>query len=333
MDYIDGASLQQIVGRFGPLPVVRACHYVRHTATGLQHAHEAGLLHRDVKPANIMLERTGGVRLLDLGLARFYLDNTDLLTIQFDDRNVLGTADYVSPEQALNSHEVDLRTDVYSLGATFYFCLTGLPPFPEGKIAQKLIWHQVRQPMPVRQLRPDIPESVAAIVEKMMAKNPAHRYQTANEVIEALKPWTNEPISPPREEEMPRLSPAASSAQPRENNAGSVRRDAPGSRPARSAASPARRQPSSEVSGRVATLDRVSSSGEETAPRISASAPTPTAQPRAGGPVSPSQLLKRPGKQLAAVRKGPGGRSSAWLVLLAVLCAVGGAVLMWFVRR
>src|SRR5262249_40211701 len=167
MDYVDGSSLQYIVSRFGPLSPARAAHYIRQAAHGLQHAHQAGLLHRDVKPANILVERNGTIRVLDLGLARFYHDNTDLLTLQSDDQSVLGTADYVSPEQALDSHEVDIRTDIYSLGATFYFLLSGQPPFPEGKIAQKLIWHQVRQPTPVRQIRAEVTERLGAVSHKL----------------------------------------------------------------------------------------------------------------------------------------------------------------------
>jgi serine/threonine protein kinase len=208
MDYVDGANLQDIVAKTGPMDIVRAAHYIRQAALGLQHAHQAGLIHRDVKPANILLERSGNVRVLDLGLARFFNDNTDLLTLEYDERNVLGTADYVAPEQALNSHEVDGRADVYSLGASFYFLLTGQPPFAGGKVAQKLIWHQVRQPPPVRQLRPEVPEELATVLARMMAKNPAHRYQIPAEVAEALAPWTRAPIPPPPEHEMPQLSPA-----------------------------------------------------------------------------------------------------------------------------
>ena len=143
MDYVDGISLQQLVSRHGAMDPTPHAHFVSQASQGLHHAFQSGLLHRDVKPANIMLERNGTIRVLDLGLARFLHDTTDMLTLQYDDQNVLGTADYVSPEQALNSHEVNIRTDIYSLGATFYFLLTGQPPFPDGKIAQKLIWHQV----------------------------------------------------------------------------------------------------------------------------------------------------------------------------------------------
>jgi serine/threonine protein kinase len=208
MEYIDGSSLQEIVKRFGPMDHRRAAHYIRQAAAGLHHAHlAAGLIHRDIKPGNILLDRRGTIKVLDMGLARFFNDDEQPITQKFDE-NVLGTADYLAPEQALDSHNVDIRADIYSLGATFYFCLTGSTPF-EGTVAQKLIWHQTRPPRPVRHARPDVPEGLAAIVEKMMAKDPTQRYATPLEVEDALASWTTEPIDPPPEHEMPRLSPAA----------------------------------------------------------------------------------------------------------------------------
>jgi eukaryotic-like serine/threonine-protein kinase len=209
MEYVDGASLHEVVARTGPMDPVRAAQYIRQAALGLQHAHEAGLVHRDIKPANLMVDRSGTVRLLDLGLARFYHDDNDLLTLKYDENNVLGTADYVAPEQALNSHGVDIRADIYSLGCTFYFILAGRPPFPGGKAAQKLIWHQVKPPTPVRNLRPEVPEKIAAVVAKMLSKDPRERYQTPAELAVALEPWSAEPVPPPRDEEMPQLCPAA----------------------------------------------------------------------------------------------------------------------------
>ena len=212
MDYVDGCSLQQIVARFGPLSIERSAHYIRQAAQALQAAHAAGLVHRDIKPANILLDRGGVIRVLDLGLARFFCDNEDPLTLKYDNNNVLGTADYVSPEQALNSHDVDIRADIYSLGATFYFLLAGRPLFPEGQITHKLIWHQTRQPTPLSQLRPDTPAELAAVVERTIDKDPNRRYQTPAEVVEALASWTMTPLPPPSAEEMPRLSPAARAA-------------------------------------------------------------------------------------------------------------------------
>jgi serine/threonine protein kinase len=209
MEFVDGASLQEIVKQTGSMDPIRAAHYIRQAALGLQHAHEAaGIVHRDIKPGNILVDRGGLVKVLDMGLARFFHDEDDLLTKKYDE-NVLGTADYLAPEQALDSHSVDIRADIYSLGATFYFCLTGRTPFSEGTVAQKLIWHQTRQPKPIRTLRSDLPDALLAVIEKMMAKDPANRYQTPGAVAEALSPWTQTPIPPPPEAEMPRLSPAA----------------------------------------------------------------------------------------------------------------------------
>ncbi|MBX9584456.1 MAG: protein kinase, partial [Gemmataceae bacterium] len=208
MEYVDGTNLQELVKRFGPLDVTRACHYVAQSAVGLQHAHDNGLIHRDVKPGNLLLDRAGAVKVLDLGLARFFHDTEDHLTRQYDDA-ILGTADYLSPEQAEDSHAVDIRTDVYSLGATLYYLLAGKPPFPDGTIPQKLIWLRSREPAPVRELRPEVPDGLAAVVARMMAKNPADRYATPAEVAQALAPWTDTPIGPPSDREMPKLSPAA----------------------------------------------------------------------------------------------------------------------------
>jgi serine/threonine protein kinase len=210
MEYVDGSSLQEMINRVGPLNPVRAAHYISQAALGLQHAHEvAGLVHRDIKPGNIIVDRNGTVKVLDLGLARFFYDEDDPLTKKYDE-NVLGTADYLAPEQALDSHSVDIRGDIYSLGGTFYFCLTGQPPFAEGTVAQKLIWHQTRQPKPIRLFRPDVPEEMIAVITKMMAKDPDKRYQTPLDVADALETWTRISIAPPADIEMPRLSRAAS---------------------------------------------------------------------------------------------------------------------------
>jgi serine/threonine protein kinase len=214
MEYVDGASLQEICKKVGPLDVLRSCQYMYQSAKGLQHAHEtAALVHRDIKPGNILVDRNGVVKILDMGLARFFHDEEDILTKKYDE-NVLGTADYLAPEQAIDSHGVDIRADVYSLGATFYYCLTGKTPFNEGTVAQKLIWHQTRQPKPIGSIRPEVPTEVIAVIEKMMAKEPGQRYQTPREVMEALEPWMQTPIPPPPSAEMPRLCPAAIGGAP-----------------------------------------------------------------------------------------------------------------------
>src|SRR5262249_18975602 len=138
MEYVDGRSLEVIVQKFGPMDVSRAAAYIRQAAVGLQHIHQAGLIHRDIKPANLLLDRGGTVKILDMGLVRFFQDHSDTLTQEYDPSAILGTADYLSPEQALNSHDVDTRTDVYALGATFYFLLCGRPPFDGKTVSEKL---------------------------------------------------------------------------------------------------------------------------------------------------------------------------------------------------
>lgn len=208
MEYVDGTNLQDLVKKVGPLDSTRACHYIYGCAVGLQHAHEMGLVHRDIKPGNILVDRAGVVKILDMGLARFFRDDDDKLTRKYDE-NILGTADYVAPEQALDSHTVDIRADIYSLGATFYYLLTNQPVFPDGSVAQKLLWHQTREPVPVRSIRPDLPQDLADLLARMMAKDPNNRFQSPAELMMALTPWVMTPIAPPTEREMPRLSPAA----------------------------------------------------------------------------------------------------------------------------
>ncbi len=204
MEYVDGYSLQKIIKNNGPLSVERAANYIAQSANGLQHAHEAGLVHRDIKPGNLLLERTGEVKVLDLGLARFFFEENDQLTKKHDANSVLGTADYLAPEQAMDSHNVDIRGDIYSLGATFYFLLTGHAPFHDKSVPQKLIAHQLRQPPPIENFRKDVPAELIAVLKKMMAKRPEDRYQQPYEVAQALEPWTRIPVSPPPAREMPK---------------------------------------------------------------------------------------------------------------------------------
>lgn len=219
MDYVDGTPLSKIVRKRGKLDALRATHYIYQAALGLQHAHEAGLVHRDIKPANLLLERSGTVKILDMGLARFNFEDVETLTNR---ESVLGTADFLAPEQAIDSHNVDIRADIYSLGATFYFLLAGRPVFESGSFAQKLIWLQGRTPLSIRTTRPDVPVELADIIEKMMAKDPNDRFQVPAEVAAALEPFKRKPIRPPSAEEMPVLSIAAkgqSSHAPRQGSA------------------------------------------------------------------------------------------------------------------
>src|SRR5437868_921259 len=172
-----------MAGNRAPMAVTPAAHYIRQAALGLQHAHEAGLVHRDIKPGNLLLDRTGTIKLLDLGLARFFNAHKDNVTEKYDDKAILGTADYLAPEQAMGS-AVDIRADIYGLGGTFYFMLAGKAPFEDGTITQKLLWHQTRSPKSIREQRPEVPEGIVAVIERMIAKTPDERYQTPNDVAE-----------------------------------------------------------------------------------------------------------------------------------------------------
>jgi serine/threonine protein kinase len=189
MEYVSGSTLQELVEAEGPLPFSRAASHAYQAAQGLHHLHQAGLVHRDVKPANLLLDRTGTLKIIDLGLTRFLDDEGDGLTGRYSATEVLGTADYLAPEQALDTHSAGIPADIYSLGATLYFTLAGQPPFHGLTVPQKLLGHQLTQPPPIRSRRPDIPQGLAAVVDRMMAKEPSQRFQTAAEVAEALAPW------------------------------------------------------------------------------------------------------------------------------------------------
>jgi serine/threonine-protein kinase len=204
MEYVEGISLQALVSRHGPLEVAAACHYARQIAFGLQHAHELGFVHRDIKPANLLLDRAGVVRILDLGLVRSEADADSGLTAQLDSKSILGTADYVAPEQAVDSSNVDIRADLYSLGATLYYLLAGRPLFPEGRTAQKLVWQQIKDPTPIQAIRTDVPAGMAAVIHKLLEKRPADRYATPLEVFDALAEWDLEDVAPPEEAVLPK---------------------------------------------------------------------------------------------------------------------------------
>ncbi|MBX3442750.1 MAG: protein kinase [Planctomyces sp.] len=185
MEYVQGKTLFELIRSSGPLPVAKAADYVRQASLGLEHAHRAGLIHRDVKPENLILDRQGVIKVMDLGLARFFESNEEQLTVHQDER-VLGTANYCSPEQAIDSHSVDARSDIYSLGCTLYYLLMGHPPFNSGTLAQRLIAHQTREPPSISEKRLDVPEELIEIVRKMMRKRPEDRYASTGEVAEAL---------------------------------------------------------------------------------------------------------------------------------------------------
>ena len=238
MELVDGTDLTKLVRQNGPMPVELACDAIRQGALGLQHAFERGLVHRDIKPSNLIMTPKRQVKLLDLGLALLHEPNlagganANRVT---QEGFVLGTPDFLAPEQAQNPGGVDIRADIYGLGGTLYFMLTGSSPFPDGSIAQKLLAHQSLEPKPVREFRQDVPPELLAVLHKMMRKDPDKRYQTPHEVVEALAPWTQQPIDRPPDREMPDLCPAVAvlnGVAPSMNQRGSTSKlSLPGSRP------------------------------------------------------------------------------------------------------
>lgn len=188
MEYVEGETLQQLVDREGALPISVAAECVAQAAAGLQHAHERGFIHRDIKPGNLIRDTQGVVKVLDMGLARSGSEQ-DKLTEQLDQGAVVGTADFISPEQAFNSPNTDGRADIYSLGATLYTLLAGKPPF-DGNTTQKLMQHQLKDAPPLAVARPGVPAGLVEVVSRMLAKKPADRYQCGAEVVAALAPWT-----------------------------------------------------------------------------------------------------------------------------------------------
>lgn len=236
MEFVDGLSLARQVEMRGPLPLQYACGFIRQVALGLQHAYEKGMVHRDIKPQNLMVTRAGRVKILDFGLARlarersepagnrtappamagaaidpeatraFLVDQAASLRASLPGErasdggltaagSTIGTPDYIAPEQITNSRAADIRSDIYSLGGTFYFLLTGVPPFPGGSIVDKLVAHHQTPPRDVRELRPDLPSEVAAIVQRMLAKDPRDRFQIPAEVAQALLPFSRSPTA------------------------------------------------------------------------------------------------------------------------------------------
>jgi serine/threonine protein kinase len=195
MEFVEGVDVGQIVKTGGPLPVVDACDYVRQAAMGLQHAFEQGMVHRDIKPQHLIRTPDGRIKILDFGLARFVSESAPGAGLT-ESRAIMGTPDYVAPEQLQDSRKADIRADIYGLGCTLYFLLTGQPPFPAGTAFQKYMAHVDRAPQSVAELRKDLPPGLPPIVERMMAKLPALRFQTPMDVAQALVPIINSAASP-----------------------------------------------------------------------------------------------------------------------------------------
>lgn len=215
MEYVPGITLQTLVEHNGPLPAALACDFVRQAALGLQHAVEQALVHRDIKPANLMVVAPNStspqpgqrivlpprplVKILDMGVARLYQLRDlgeDSLTTLTRDGAVLGTPDYIAPEQLEDPHKADIRADLYSLGCTFYYLLSGRVPFPGGTLIQKLDRQRWQTPPSVDQLRAEVPSAVASVVRKLMAKHPDDRYRTPGELAAALEQLTRTGVLP-----------------------------------------------------------------------------------------------------------------------------------------
>jgi serine/threonine protein kinase len=190
MEYVPGINLATLVDRRGRLPVLHACNYAMQAAVGLQHAHQHGMVHRDIKPQNLMRTPRGTIKILDFGLARLARSpsaaDEDGLTSA---GCAMGTPDYIAPEQARDSRRADIRSDIYSLGCTLYFLLTGRVPFPGGTGLEKVVAHLQQTPLAVTRQRDDIPAGVVKVLQRMMAKEPSERFQEPSEVVEALRPF------------------------------------------------------------------------------------------------------------------------------------------------
>ena len=199
MEYVAGEDLAKVVQKRGPLPIADACAYARQVALGLQHAHEKGMVHRDIKPSNLILARGDGeevVKILDFGLAKASSEK-GLQRGLTAEGHVLGTPDYIAPEQITSAASADIRADIYSLGCTLYYLLTGSTPFHADNVFLLLQAHLTTIAQPVNLRRPQVSGELAAVVARMMAKDPAERYQKPLEVAQALAPFCTVPDTLP----------------------------------------------------------------------------------------------------------------------------------------
>ena len=184
-EFIEGVNVRDLVESQGPLPLAEAVSYTLQVADALAHAAARCIVHRDIKPSNLLITPAGQAKLIDMGLAR--VRELDAATADLTASGVtLGTFDYISPEQARDPRNTDVRSDIYSLGCTFFFMLTGRPPFLGGTMLQKLLQHQADQPPDLRQFRPELPEDVNRVLRKMLAKDPRRRYSSPMELVNDL---------------------------------------------------------------------------------------------------------------------------------------------------
>jgi serine/threonine protein kinase len=188
MEFVQGMNLADLVQQKGLLSIAHACHFVRQAALGLQHAFEQGMVHRDIKPQNLMVTSRGVVKILDFGLARLRSERTKGGGLT-EVNSFMGTPEYVSPEQATDARTADIRADLYSLGCTLYFLLTGRPPFQEDTVVKTVLAQIEKEPQPLHEVRPDVPAELSAVVARLLAKDSAQRFQTPVELAQALVPF------------------------------------------------------------------------------------------------------------------------------------------------
>lgn len=197
MEYVEGQTLQHLILREGPLAIPQAVSFLRQIAEGLAAAHQASLIHRDIKPANILIDPHKQVHILDLGLARILDDDEESSLTLINGSRMIGTVDYLAPEQAVDCHHIDGRADLYSLGCTLYYMLTGQPPFSEGTIPQRILAHQTQMPREITPSRSDCPLELERICLKLLAKSPADRFASAKVLIEAIDLYNSQDQNEP----------------------------------------------------------------------------------------------------------------------------------------
>ena len=196
MEYVDGTDLSSLVKERGPLPLDQALDCILQAARGLEYAHKHGVVHRDIKPANLLLDREGTVKILDMGLAR--LDTAGAQQDQLTGSNqIMGTVDYMAPEQAMSTKHADARADIYSLGVTLWYLLTGRPLYAGETTVEKLMAHQTKPIPSLREACPEVTPAMDAVFHRMVAKTPLDRYQTMAEVIAELEPFCQPAASGP----------------------------------------------------------------------------------------------------------------------------------------
>jgi serine/threonine protein kinase len=199
MEYIPGETLYRLVTRAGPLPTARAAHLFAEVARGLAAAHERGLIHRDVKPSNIMVTPHDHAKLLDLGLAYISGEEVDDVEVVGGKGYVVGSIDYMAPEQTRDATGIDARADIYALGCCLYFALTGKPPFPTGDLREKVLAQRQQLPDPIRGHNPNVSDGFTQVVHRMLAKLPDDRYPNATALADELQRWASAPIARPVE--------------------------------------------------------------------------------------------------------------------------------------